>query len=234
MSKAIAKLVTDLGWSLWAELGVPGVLRNHAHVAIDPEPLIVFSPWLFRDDARLQDEVVRWCVAHADRISASRLYGLLKTASPDVSAAFNEMATNLRPRRVVDDGESDGDEASTTKPLALPTKRSALIREVAFLAGGARRTCSPSCSGTKAAGSSRLTCSTSLQQAQRGRVLGELADAGVVSAARQNAVGFRLQAPTLLGQLLGGSGSSRCGLRCWRSSKTCSGCATTRARAKSS
>ena len=77
MTERITRLVIDLGWSLWTELGVPGVIRRHAHVAIDPEPLIVFSPWLLRHDARLQEEVVRWCVAHADRISASRLHGLL-------------------------------------------------------------------------------------------------------------------------------------------------------------
>ena len=209
MSKTITKLIVDLGWSLWSEFGVPGVVRNHAHVAIDPEPLIVFSPWLFRDDARLQDEVVRWCVAHADRISASRLHGLLKATSPDVTAAFHTMATTLRAHGVpwTKTKASEELETTTSKPLALPTTRPALIRlRLRAVAGvGARADVLAELLGHRG----RWLIASDLQhlgysKRNVARVLGELADAGVVEArADKNAVGFRLSASTL-SELVGG------------------------------
>ncbi|MDP2345619.1 MAG: hypothetical protein Q8O67_32040 [Deltaproteobacteria bacterium] len=209
MTDALAKLAVDLGWSLWSEIGVPGVIRHHVHVAIDPEPLIVFSPWLFRDDARLQGEVVRWCVAHADRISASRLHGLLKTASPEVSSAFTTMATTLRAHGVLWTTDKTAAKKTTpTKPLALPTTRPALVRlRLRALAGvGARADVLAELLGREG----RWLIASELQhlgysKRNVARVLAELADADVVaSRADRNAVAFKLQSPTLLAQLLEG------------------------------
>ena len=210
MTKLLSKLVVDLGWSLWSELGIPGVVRHHAHTAIDPEPLIVFSPWLFRDDARLQEEVVRWCVAHADRISASRLHGLVKTASPDVSSAFHELTMTLHAHGVpwtktAAKTTQPTPTTTTTKPLALPTTRPALIRmRLRALAGvGARADVLAELLGHHG----RWLIASDLHhlgysKRNVSRVLGELADAGIVdSRADRNAVGFKLATP-LLGQLL--------------------------------
>jgi hypothetical protein len=208
MTKLLSKLVVDFGWSLWSELGAPGVVRHHAHTAIDPEPLIVFSPWLFRDDARLQEEVVRWCVAHADRISASRLQGLVKTASPDVSTAFQQLTTTLQSHGVPwtkTAAMTATSTPATTKPLALPTTRPALIRlRLRALAGvGARADVLAELLGHQR----RWLIASDLQhlgysKRNVARVLGELADAGFVnSRADKNAVGFKLATP-LLGQLL--------------------------------
>lgn len=210
MTKRIAKLAVDLGWSLWSELGVPGVVRHHAHTAIDPEPLIVFSPWLFRDDARLQEEIVRWCVAHADRISASRLHGLLKTVSPDVSSAFHEVTTTLQAHGVPwtkSATKTTQPMPTSTKPLALPTTRPALIRlRLRALAGvGARADVLAELLGHHG----RWLIASDLHhlgysKRNVARVLGELADAGIAdSRADKNAVGFKLATP-LLGQLLQG------------------------------
>ncbi len=96
MGSAIIESAVDLAWSLWTELGVPGVVRNHAHVVIDPEPLIVASALIIEHDARLRDQVFGWCAAHADRVSASRLQGLLKASSDDVRAAFGGFSATLR------------------------------------------------------------------------------------------------------------------------------------------
>lgn len=210
MTKRLTKLVVDFGWSLWSELGVPGVIRHHSHVAIDPEPLLVFSPWLFRDDARLQAEIVRWCVADADRISASRLHGLLKTAPPDVTAAFTEMAATLRAHGVTwtTTREAPATKTTPTKPLALPTTRPALIRlRLRALAGvGARADVLAELLGHEG----RWLIASDLQhlgysKRNVARVLAELADAGVVtSRADKNAVACKLQAPTLLAELLKG------------------------------
>lgn len=208
MTSALAKLVVDLGWSLWTELGVPGVIRKHAHVALDPEPLIVFSPWLFRGDARLQEQVVRWCVAHADRISASRLHGLLKVASPDVVASFAVLAMTLRTHGVPWITGKTAVPVSSTKPLAMPTARPALIRlRLRTLAGiGARADVLAELLGHD--GSWLIASDLKhLGYSKRNvaRILAELADAGVARArTARNAVAYALQAPALLAQLLNG------------------------------
>ncbi len=63
-SATIQRHAADLAWSLWTELGVPGVIRRHASLVVDPEPLLVATPELARTDQRLQDEVLRWWKAH--------------------------------------------------------------------------------------------------------------------------------------------------------------------------
>lgn len=210
MTERMGKSVVDLGWSLWSELGVPGVIRHHAHVAIDPEPLIVFSPWLFRDDARLQEEIGRWCMAHADRISASRLHGLLKTASPEVSAAFNQMATMLRSHGVLwTTGTPSAVATTTTSQRALPMNRPALIRlRLRALAGvGARAdVLAELLAGSPVGGWLIASDMQHLGYSKRNvaRILGELADGGFVATrAEKNAVAFKLATP-LLAQLTEG------------------------------
>jgi Fe2+ or Zn2+ uptake regulation protein len=89
--------VLDLLWSLWGELGVSSVIRNHERVVIDPEPLLVVTPWLARADPRLAGEALRWCTQNADRISTTRLQGLIKRSPPHVRQAFSEMAAALKP-----------------------------------------------------------------------------------------------------------------------------------------
>lgn len=219
MSKTIASLAGDLGWSLWTELGVPGVVRNHTHVAIDPEPLIVFSPWLFKDDARLCEEVVRWCSAHADRISASRLQGLLKAAPADVTAAFSALATTLRAHGVrwtdsiaagADLPPSRAIGPSKPLPMALPTTRPALIRfRLRALAGvGARADVLAELLGHEGAW---LIASDmqALGYSKRNvaRILAELADAGLVQhRTERNAIAYQAHGPHIWPQLLRGEG----------------------------
>lgn len=44
--ETVTDAVSGLLWSAWTELGVRGVERRHERVAVDPEPLIVFTPAL--------------------------------------------------------------------------------------------------------------------------------------------------------------------------------------------
>jgi hypothetical protein len=95
MPSPIPRLATDLAWSLWGELGVPSVVRNHTQVVVDPEPLILAAPLIAQHDVRLRDEIWRWCAAHADRISTSRLKGLARHAHPEVRKAFEALAATM-------------------------------------------------------------------------------------------------------------------------------------------
>jgi len=85
----------DLAWSLWGELGVPSAARRHSHWLADPEPLLVWTPLVAEHDARLRDEIFRWGHAHADRLSMTRLRGLLHERPTNVAASFGGLAATL-------------------------------------------------------------------------------------------------------------------------------------------
>ena len=70
--------ILDLVWSLWSELGVRGVQRNHSKWAIDLEALIAFTAALGDLDPRLRDETTDWCIEHNRWISGSRLKKIIK------------------------------------------------------------------------------------------------------------------------------------------------------------
>lgn len=95
MSSAVQKQAADLAWSLWTELGIAGVVREHAHVAIDPEPLFVATPLLAAHDARLLEQVSRWSVLFGDWLAMSRVQALCKAAEPTVHDAFVSFAASI-------------------------------------------------------------------------------------------------------------------------------------------
>lgn len=73
VSSRIRRAAIDLGWSLWRELGVAGVLRRHAGVAVVPEPLIIFTAALGDRDPRLRDEAMAWCLRHESLLSPNQV-----------------------------------------------------------------------------------------------------------------------------------------------------------------
>ena len=210
MSRTITKNVTDLGWSLWGELGVPSVVRNHADVIIDPEPLIVFSRTLFKGDARLQEQVSRWCSAHADRVSASRLQGIEKAVVAEVAKGFDELAEELRAQGVPWAGRPTVTPRTTTaKAVELPTTRPALVRlRLRALCGvGARA----DVLAELLVHQGRWLVASDIDHlgyAKRSiaRILAELADAGLAKArAERNTIAYELGRPEHWQEILGAS-----------------------------
>ena len=84
-SAPLRRHAEDLAWSLWTELGVSGVLRNHASIALDLEPILAVTPAL-TDDPRLLEQVLCWCVAHHAWVNSARLSTLV-TGLPDAARA---------------------------------------------------------------------------------------------------------------------------------------------------
>lgn len=133
--------VRALLWSLWTELGVPGRERRHQGVAIDPEPVIAWTPLLAASDPRLQGLVFDWCAAHAEQVAKTRLTGLareLPKAAVDALAAFNgalaRESIDWRPRTKAALLRRE------RRTMALPAERPALVRfRVRALAGAAAR-----------------------------------------------------------------------------------------------
>lgn len=127
----IREHAVELAWSLWTELGVPGVNRNHHHTVIDPEPLILATPILAAGDPRLLEQVFGWCATHSDRISTSRIRGLLSGASEQVVSRFSSLSSTLRIHGVKwpSSGQPTPWPVPTQPPTPpLPLKRPALLR----------------------------------------------------------------------------------------------------------
>lgn len=94
-SDSIREHILDLAWSLWAELGVSSWTRRHQQWAIDPEPLILFTPQLSESDHRLRDEALDWCIRYGSYVAATRLRNLLKLAPPEQHEAFMTFAATV-------------------------------------------------------------------------------------------------------------------------------------------
>ena len=75
--KELDRNLLNLAWSLWTELGVAGVLRNHQKILILVEELILFTSVLSESDSRLRDESMDWCAQFHRFISISRLRSLM-------------------------------------------------------------------------------------------------------------------------------------------------------------
>jgi hypothetical protein len=130
-SDTIRESAAELAWSLWTELGVPGISRNHAHTVIDPEPLIIATPTLAAPDPRLLEQAFGWCAAHSNRISVSRLKGLLAGSSEHVVARFSSFSGALRSRGAkwpIPGGAEPWSSPAVPPSPPLPIQRQSLLR----------------------------------------------------------------------------------------------------------
>ncbi len=120
-------------WSLWAELGVPGVVHDHQQVTVDPELLLLYTPHLAQAEPRLMELVFSWCTQHSDWIVSSRLRALHRRAPHQVQRAFEGFSAELQdyesvrwPRLAA---ESAGPWPSREiRPLRVDPARASLVR----------------------------------------------------------------------------------------------------------
>ena len=96
MTATTTQLAEELLWSLWGEMGIPSPALHHRSTAIDPEYLIVYSPFLAAGDPRLQELTWSWCTSYGERyVSKHRLRGLHKRLSQPVAQAFEAFSATL-------------------------------------------------------------------------------------------------------------------------------------------
>jgi len=212
-SEDIRDGVVELAWSLWTELGVPGVSRHLAHTVIDPEPLLIATPTLAAADPRLLEQVFGWCTAHAQRISNSRLKGLLAESTEQVVARFSRFSVALRDHGVkwpvVGRPDPYPLPAGPASPL-LPMERPSLLRfRLRALCGvGARA--DVLCELLTLPGVWRSAADLArLGYTKRNvaRVLSELGTAGIVVSRKEgNALRYLLRRPRTMNQLVEGGG----------------------------
>jgi hypothetical protein len=209
-SEALFEALRAFGWSLFTELGVPGVVRHHQQVALDPEPIIVAAPALFVLDPRLRDQVYGWCASHAGRLSISRLQGLSRALPAPARTEFHRLSATLRAHAKVswpDGGESPWVRPPEVKARRLPLERPALLRfRVRGLSGvGARADvlCELIARSQAWTRASDLADEGYSKRAVAG-ILSELAEARLVrQVAEGNALTFQISHPEQLQDLLG-------------------------------
>ncbi|HEX3795253.1 MAG TPA: hypothetical protein VHV57_12205 [Acidimicrobiales bacterium] len=93
--EALQREVQRFYWGVWSELGVSGWGRTHEDWAIDPEPLIVFSPSVMATEPRLRDEVIDWCSDNWRHVSAARLRNLLNDNEIEQTNAWGQFAATV-------------------------------------------------------------------------------------------------------------------------------------------
>jgi len=212
-SEALRAANLELAWSLWTELGVPGVVRRHAAFVIDPEPLVIWSPAVVRDDPRLRDLLFRWCRQHGDRLSASRLKGLRAGMPASSTRHFGRFVTALNSVSAVrwpgaEGGTQPWPLPSDKASWPLPLDRAALLRlRLRALVGVGTRAdvlCELIANGQGWVGAADLAAEGYTKR-NVARVLAELDSAGIArSRAKGNSLRFQLEAPEVLGRLVHG------------------------------
>jgi len=95
VSKQLDENLAHLAWSLWSELGVAGLKRNHQAVSIAPEELIMLTAVLSEFDPRLRDEALDWCIHYHEFISPIRLHILANKYSDYIVLPFSLFATTV-------------------------------------------------------------------------------------------------------------------------------------------
>lgn len=205
----------SLLWSLWSELGVPGQERRHRAVAVDPEPLIAWTPFLAARDPRLLGLAFDWCVVHAAHITKVRFPGLVRSMPNEAAAALASFNGALA-RHGIDWRPAAAPMALdvTRSRMALPTERPALVRfRIRALCGTSARAevlAALLACGDRGAQTAELTPS-GLTRRSVERVLDDLVTANLLATTgRERRRTFRLRDPRALERTVQASG-----LRSW-------------------
>lgn len=204
----------DLAWSLWTELGAPGVFRRHQTVVVDPEPLLLWTPSIAGPDPRLGELVVAWAAAHGDWCSWTRIQGLRRSFPASTWFAFETARLPFaggapRPPRDSAIRSPPGRATSRSAP-PLPMDRPSLLRfRMRALCGvGARADvlCELLARHDTWMSASDLGA-IGYAKRSTGRILADLSAAAIVnSRTRENTIRVQLRSPSALGEIVGPTG----------------------------
>jgi hypothetical protein len=95
MIDRIDRELADLAWSLWSELGVAGLHRQHKNCLIGLEELIILTAVVAKSDPRLRDEALDWCSKYHNFVSVSRMRTLVDSLGEQVYEPFSVFAVTL-------------------------------------------------------------------------------------------------------------------------------------------
>ena len=120
----------ELSWSLWTELGVPGVIRRHSDFAMDVEPLLIFTSRIADAEPRLRDESLAWVARNHRFVSRARLRGLLRFEPQEAQADFGPYAASISQ---IAPGVWPGSTEPVTPPIQFRSRRRGSFEEPSLL-----------------------------------------------------------------------------------------------------
>ncbi len=142
MMTALSEATNRLLWAQWRELGAPGSVHGLERTAIDPEWLIVYTPWLAEQEPRLLETAFDWSAHNHSWISTRRIQAVAKAAPPDTARAFEAWAAGLvqhqRSPWVKTSAEPSGRLAGRRLEPDFHRPSLAVLRARALLGDGAR------------------------------------------------------------------------------------------------
>ncbi len=180
---------------------------------MDPEPWILFTPRLARDDPRLLGQVYEWCGSHADRISASRLRSLLPHVPESTRKSFVRFAAGLARDRGVrwptDDSVAPPPAPPPVSSTEIPFDRPALLHFRMRALSGVGARAGVLC-GLLARSGQRTTAAQLAAAGYSKRhvamILSELSAAGIVRSTHEgNKLAYSLARPEVFRALIDGA-----------------------------
>ncbi len=94
LADELERKALDLGWSLWAELGVGSARRRHDHQALDLEPLILYTAAISATGP-LRTAALEWCRRSSRFTSAFRLRHFAERGGAKMIEAFERFAAQI-------------------------------------------------------------------------------------------------------------------------------------------
>ena len=138
--------LVEFVWQQWCELGVAGAASSRLAWFIDPEPLILFSLDVARQDPRVFDEILDWLLKNGEWINVQRLATILRADRVGMGRLMQAVAATItasrRDSRWKQLARLEGDESPEPEPLfridGRPWEPGAEV-DTAFLEHGFRR-----------------------------------------------------------------------------------------------
>ena len=118
--------LVEFVWQQWCELGVAGAASSHLAWFVDPEPLVLFSLEVARQDPRVFDEILDWLLKNGEWINTQRLVTILRADCVGTTRLMQAVAETVTACR----------RDSRWKPVARLERGEILEPEPLFRIGG--------------------------------------------------------------------------------------------------
>jgi hypothetical protein len=195
-SDEVAGLTRDLLRSMWAELGIDDAPRHHYWLAIDLEPLIVFTA--LTADSRLRERTLSWCEVNSRYVSMPRLTRFSSMLGQATAQSFTAYAAALKKH-------SQRVRLNVSPDLRRPSLIQLRLRALVGVTARAEALRLLLEDPNQSRNASAMVGPAGYGKAGLARALDMLTNAGITSARTEDTgVGYRLNRPSELAQALSG------------------------------
>ncbi|MCB1114812.1 MAG: hypothetical protein KDK62_08645, partial [Chlamydiia bacterium] len=95
LSQEFNEVLSELCWSLFTELGVRGVNRNHKDCLVQIEELVMLTAMGAQYDPRLLSEALDWLSRYHEWVSVNRLRALFQGLNEPSASDFSKFSAKV-------------------------------------------------------------------------------------------------------------------------------------------